>query len=83
MAKITNWMHGAQDVKPHPTAVTCFYQVITDGQGKQILHLSTFGSSQRQSAPKSSQSIQMDLDNARALVKVLVESFGPSVLDSQ
>lgn len=81
MARITRWEPNRQDVRPHRTDVTCFYQPITDESGRPILHLSTFGSTQRQSEPKVSQTIQIDLDNARELVRILVEAFGSTVLD--
>lgn len=75
MARIKQVLRGTQDVRPHPTEVDCFYQVVTAPDGTRLVHLSTFGSAERQSEPKSSQSLQLDEAAARELVNVLLESF--------
>lgn len=67
---------GTQSVKLHPTVVDMFYQVLVDSEGRRYLHLSTFGSPSRVSAPKSSQSIQIDAARAEELMTLLVETFG-------
>jgi hypothetical protein len=46
--------------------------------GTRYLHLTTFGSDNRRSGPKSSQSIQLDEETARALVAVIRKTF-PSI----
>jgi hypothetical protein len=69
-------MAGTQSVKAHPTEVDCFYQTVLDNNGNKILHLTTFGSDGRQSNPKSSQSIQLDERSARALRRIIEETFG-------
>jgi hypothetical protein len=74
MARISSIVRGTQDVRPHPTEVECFYQVIESPDGR-LLHLTTFGSSHRMSAPKSSQSIQLDEASAGALMALLRETF--------
>ncbi|ORB04013.1 hypothetical protein BST33_03200 [Mycolicibacter minnesotensis] len=66
---------GTQDVKPHSSEVDCYFQVVDDADGTRLLHLSTFGSDGRASAPKSSQSIQIDEEMAHQLVALLVETF--------
>lgn len=76
MAVVRSITKGAQSVKLHPTSVDMFYQIVVDGVGKKYLHLSAFGSSDRASAPKSSQSLQIDVNMADELVRLLVETFG-------
>lgn len=78
MARVRSLQHGTQDVKVHPSEVDCFYQVVTSASGEQFVHLSTFGSEERHSKPKSSQSLQLDEGMARELVNVLQRAFpGP------
>lgn len=76
MARLRSITPGTQSVRVHPSEVDCFYQTVSDQSGQRYLHLSTFGSDERQSNPKSSQSIQVDQEMARQLVKVLQETFG-------
>jgi hypothetical protein len=64
-----------QSVKIHPTEVDCFYQTIVDDSGTKFLHLTTFGSDDRRSNPKSSQSIQLDERSARELLRVIRATF--------
>lgn len=80
MARVVAWEVGFQDIRPHSSEVTCFTQAISGIVGEPLLHLSTFGSKDRQSAPKSSQSLQLDYENAQELVRVLVKVFGDRVL---
>lgn len=79
MARVTDWERGYQNVTPHRTEVTCFVQRITDSDGQLLVHLSTFGSVSRQSAPKSSQSLQFDEHSARRLVRELIDAFGDQI----
>lgn len=76
MARIRSLSPGTQSVRVHPSEVDCFYQTVSDQSGQKYLHLTTFGSDERQSNPKSSQSIQVDKEMAQELVKVLRETFG-------
>lgn len=75
MARVRSLISGMQSVKVHPTEVDCFYQTIVDGSGNKFLHLTTFGSDDRQSNPKSSQSIQLDERSARDLLGVIRAIF--------
>lgn len=75
MAIIEAFEPGTQSVKAHATGVTCFYQTVLTSEHGQLLHLSTFGSADRQSAPKSSQSLQLDLAAATALHELLEKTF--------
>lgn len=71
MARVRLLLKGKQDVRPHPSEVDCFYQSIDVGGGEWLLHLTKFGSTERMSGPKGSQSIQLDRDAAAALVAVI------------
>lgn len=75
MARVRSLTHGTQAVKVHPTEVDCFYQQINSEDGRTYLHLTTFGSDDRASKAKSSQSIQLDEDIARQLVRIVHETF--------
>lgn len=75
MARVRSLKPGMQAVRVHPTEVDCYYQTIVDPSGERILHLTTFGSDDRQSAPKSSQTIQLGTEAAQTLVKILMETF--------
>lgn len=80
MARIVSVGTGHQDVRPHNSHVDCFVQIIRDMHNETLVHISTFGSSGRQSPPKSSQSMQFDEAMATALVSHFVEAFGTKVL---
>lgn len=73
MAVIRRFIPGHQIVRPHPTEVDCYHQVL--GGASPRVHLSTFGSDHRQSEPKSSQSIQLDERSARELIEILESAF--------
>jgi hypothetical protein len=73
VAVIRRFIPGNQTVRPHPTEVDCYHQVLS-GVSPRV-HLSTFGSDQRQSEPKSSQSIQLDESSARELIEILESAF--------
>lgn len=75
MARLRSLEKGTQDVRAHPTEVDCSHQVITAPDGTRLLHLSTFGSDQRRSGPKSSQSLQIDEATARELMAVIRSTF--------
>lgn len=75
MARVRSLNEGTQSVNAHPTEVDCFYQTLIDRDGNKLLHLTTFGSDERRSSPKSSQSIQLDETRARELVRVLQRTF--------
>lgn len=78
--RISAVVSGNQDVKPHPTETKCFTQTVDTPSGERLFHISTFGSTARASAPKSSQSMQFDADTAAALISAMVSTFGSSVL---
>lgn len=75
MARLRNLEPGTQAVKVHPTEVDCFHQVVSTSDGTRLLHLSTFGSDDRRSGPKSSQSLQLDENSARELLAIIKTTF--------
>ncbi|GAA2436017.1 hypothetical protein [Mycolicibacterium llatzerense] len=75
MARVRSLEQSTQSISPHNSEVDCLYAVVHQPDGTALLHLSTFGSDQRQSKPKSSQSIQVDEDIARELVALLEQTF--------
>ncbi len=55
MARIREVVRGTQKIRPHKVEdeVSCQYQIIEDTDGRPLVHLSTFGSNQQESQPKS------------------------------
>lgn len=78
MARITGVVENAQRIQPHSheSSVECRYQLLADENGEPLVHLSTFGSRNRASKPKSSQSLQIDRTIGVSLVELLCETFG-------
>lgn len=62
--------------KAHPTEVDCRWQVIRGPGGAVLFQLSTYGSDNRESEPKVSQTIQLNREIAVGLVTHLRETFG-------
>ena len=75
MARIRSLTPGNQKIRKAPSEVDCYYQVLADKSGETILHLTTFGSDDRKSAKKSSQSLQLDAELAENLAQLLRETF--------
>lgn len=64
MARIGRMFWNLTQGTPHPSEVEAeLREVRTDG-GEKLLQLSTFGSVDRQSRPKVSQTIQLDKEHA-------------------
>lgn len=74
MARVRSFASSIQNVRVHPTTVDCEHTVVDHG-GTRLLHLSTFGSDDRKSDRKSSQSLQLDVDRARELVEIIRKAF--------
>jgi len=74
MAIIRSLKQTAQDVARHRTEVDATFQVLADSDGR-LFQLSTYGSDQRASHPKVSQTIQLDRARATELVAALREAF--------
>ncbi|AGM02896.1 hypothetical protein AORI_0307 [Amycolatopsis keratiniphila] len=74
MARVTEFFQVRGDTKPHPTEVECGYRTINTPTGP-LLQLSTYGSDERQSEKKVSQTLQLDRENALRLVAIIRETF--------
>jgi len=59
----------------HPTEVDCTWQTTQTPDGSTLVTLSTYGSDNRVSQPKVSQTIQLDRELAAELVRVLTAAF--------
>jgi hypothetical protein len=75
MARIREFQQGTQAISEHRTEVECAHQTLVSSEGQKLLHLSTFGSADRVSGPKSSQSLQLDEKSARALLDIIHNAF--------
>ncbi len=74
MAVIRSLTPSAQALKRHRTEADATFQVLEDGAGR-LFQISTYGSDQRASQPKVSQTIQLEREQAAALVKELRRAF--------
>jgi hypothetical protein len=74
MARVRSFAPSVQRVRAHPTEVDCEFQVVGEGP-RRLLHLSTFGSDLRETERKSSQSLQLDMHQARELVEIIQRAF--------
>lgn len=83
MARVRSVARGTQSVRPHSSEVDCFVQSINAEDGTPLVHISTFGSDLRASAPKSSQSMQFDSEQAARLIRYFIATFGPDVLTEE
>lgn len=75
MARVKSLLSGNQSAREHPSEVDCYWQVIGNQSEDKLLHLTTFGSANRASRPKSSQSLQVDAEFAQKLVDLLRRVF--------
>ncbi|MEU9831682.1 hypothetical protein AB0D67_09070 [Streptosporangium sp. NPDC048047] len=74
MARIREFFRITRNTGAHPTEVECGYQVIFTKDGN-LLQLSTYGSDSRQSEKKTSQTLQLDRERAKELLKIIKEAF--------
>lgn len=74
MALIEKFQPVSSDVQKLHGAVTCGYRSFTVG-GQRVLQLDTYGSTDRQIPNKISQSLQLDIDGARQLLRIIEEAF--------
>lgn len=75
MAIIRSLEPGHSAVRLNRTEVDCTFQVFEDENYGRVLHLATYGSDARASAPKVSQVIQLDELQGRKLIKILQGLF--------
>jgi hypothetical protein len=76
MARIRSIASVAGSSKIHPTEVEAEVSVVQTSNSQKFFQISTFGSDQRKSQPKVSQTIQFDEKRARELVRLINEAFG-------
>lgn len=76
MARIKSITVGAVSTVVHPTEVDCEVRKVAPTMGAVLLQLSTFGSADRLSEPKVSQTIQLDRATALRLRELIDETFG-------
>jgi len=76
MARIRSIASVAGSSKIHPTEVEAEVSVVQTSNNQKFFQISTFGSDQRKSQPKVSQTIQFDEKRARELVRLINEAFG-------
>jgi hypothetical protein len=74
MARISSFQATALNSRAHPTEVICGHQLVPDGP-ETLVQLSTFGSAERQSDYKVSQTLQIDRARAGELVHILRAAF--------
>ncbi len=74
VARVRKFFQASADSKAHPTEVDCGWSVV-NAPGERLLQLSTYGSAQRQSQPKVSQTIQLDQEAAEDLVRLITKAF--------
>jgi fructose-1,6-bisphosphatase/inositol monophosphatase family enzyme len=55
--------------------VDCGYQTVTGAAGEVLLQLATFGSDDRKSQPKVSQTLQFDREASALLIDILRSAF--------
>lgn len=77
MARVSSFFQDDRSTtRPHPTEVEAGWKVLNDAQGQRLFQLSTYGSDDRQSEKKVSQTIQLDALAAQQLVDLLRKTFG-------
>lgn len=74
MAIVTEFFVDTSISKAHPTTVECGWQVVRDSE-RTLLQLSTYGSVDRESHKKVSQTLQLDEHAAIELMRILRAAF--------
>jgi hypothetical protein len=75
MARVKELFRDQRSSSAHPTEVECGWQIVMTAEGSRLLQLSTYGSDDRQSEKKVSQTVQIDRAVARRLVQIMTETF--------
>lgn len=75
MARITEFIEATSaSARVHPTTVECGWQTIY-ANGETLVQLSTYGSDDRQSEKKVSQTLQIDRGTAAELLVIIRRAF--------
>lgn len=80
MAFVTGLVPGNQSVREHSSQVEMHVQRLLGKDGRPLVHVATMGSQDRQSHPKTSQTMQFDAHSASLLIAEFVAAFGSTVL---
>lgn len=75
MALIRTLEKGTSNIKPHRSKVDATFQIIYGADGEPLLHIATYGSDDRLSEPKVSQTIQIDKKTALSLANIIDKEF--------
>jgi hypothetical protein len=75
MARVRSFLTTSLESNVHPTEVDCGYQTVTGVGGEVLLQLATFGSDERMSPPKVSQTLQLDREASAVLVDIIRTTF--------
>jgi 5-methylcytosine-specific restriction protein B len=78
MAVIARYFPTESVARRHPTEVDCGWQVVQT-RGGPLLQLSTYGSQDRESSPKVSQTLQLDAQRSEELMRIIAQAF-PGIL---
>lgn len=73
MARVSKFFRTSARAAAHPTDVECGWQVVSGDQ--VLLQLSSYGSDQRMSHKKVSQTLQLDRERARELARIIYLVF--------
>jgi hypothetical protein len=76
MAIVRNFNQTAAHGGPHPTEADAQWSIVTTPTGEKLLQISTFGSDNRASQPKVSQTLQFDRSVAVRLIEAIEATFG-------
>lgn len=76
MALIRNLEKGTSNIRPHKSEVDAIYQILVNERGERLFHIATYGSDDRQSEPKVSQTIQFDVTTAQKLANIIEKELG-------
>lgn len=76
MARVRSVVVGSVSTSVHPTEVDCEVRRVSPVEGGVLLQLSTFGSADRVSEPKVSQTIQLDREAALVIHALIADTFG-------
>lgn len=77
MARIGKIFWNSTLGNPHPSEVEAELREVRIAGGEKLLQLSTFGSPDRQSRPKVSQTIQLDREHAMEFRRAIDKVFPP------
>lgn len=77
MARVRSFTQAHSSGSPHPTETDAQWSVVQAGEAS-LLQVSTFGSDDRVSQPKVSQTLQFDRSSA-ALLKQAIEAAFPGL----